>query len=722
MDRGAVRVTTSEFLGRLNRVRKGGTDGHYTAECPGHQDSKNSLGIREGDDGRTVLFCFAGCSAEKIVAALGLTMADLFRSRANGAGGGRHVITLQEFAAAKQLPAAFLSDCGVVEQRGALQITYRHRDGTPAARQRRRTAIAAKDGSWWTGPKDTSPIAYGAWRLDDALEKGELLLVEGESDSLTAWYHNIPALGIPGAALTKTLEAEHVAGIPRLFVLREPDDGGSTFIARMSLRLAELGWTGEARVLSLPVKDLNELHISAGAAFAEQFARARDAAVPLMVNQLGSAATHAQPAAPQAAPAPVAPNAPLRLPGGFIGRYVEAALQRTDAPAEAHALTAVGVLSALAGPRVRLPLAYRSDGVRLGIWTMNVVDSTSGRKSTVLEFGIDVLRQVLGELAILPWKGSPEALIQALAVRDGSSAVFARDEYSGLLAQMKRGGYVAGLAQDFIRAYDGLPIVMARTAKMNRKSGERVDDTDRVREPYLVKLCAATRTAFIETATIEDVLDGLLARFVFTSGSAEERRAQPMTRAIEDAWRAVVDLAREFHDRAGELLSVTLPDAVLDQAWELERRYRAAALEHPRPDAARPAMKRLAETVLKVAALLAIDRARDGSAIITPEDFEAAVALGECWQATTLALIADIGRSRFQARADKVLATIRAHPKGIMLSALYRAHRDLQGREFDDVLDALERQRLVHSVEVKVPGKAGRPPVMYFPGPPADEA
>jgi hypothetical protein len=68
-----------------------------------------------------------------------------------------------------------------------------------------------------------------------------------------------------------------------------------------------------------------------------------------------------------------------------------------------------------------------------------------------------------------------------------------------------------------------------------------------------------------------------------------------------------------------------------------------------------------------------------------------------------------------------VLATIRAKPEGIMLSALYRAHRDLQGREFDDVLDALERQRLIHGVEAKT-GARGRPPVMYFPGPPSEES
>ena len=419
------------------------------------------------------------------------------------------------------------------------------------------------------------------------------------------------------------------------------------------------------------------------------------------------------------APAARAPGRAVRLPAGFIRRYVEVATQRTDAPVEAHTLAAVVVLSALAGPQVRLPLAYKTDGVRLGFWAMNVVDSTSGRKTTVNEFAVDVIRQVLGEDAILPWKGSPEAFIQALAQRDGKTAVFARDEYTGLLAGIKKGGYVAGLAQDFIRAYDGLPITMGRTAKMNRKTGQRVDDTDRVREPYLVKLCAATRTSFVETATIEDVLDGLLARFVFTSGTAEERRAQPMTPAIEEAWRSVVDLARGFHERAGELLRITVPEVVLDLNWELEKRYKAAALAHPRPDAARPAMKRLGETVLKVAALLAIDRTTAGVTSLEPRDLEAAEAMAECWQATTLDIITDLGRTRFQARADKVLGTIRAHPKGIMLSALYRAHRDLGQREFDEVLGALDTQRLIHSVQVQT-GKAGRPPVVYFPGPPTE--
>src|SRR5262249_23673363 len=178
----------------------------------------------------------------------------------------------------------------------------------------------------------------------------------------------------------------------------------------------------------------------------------------------------------------------------FITKYVQMAQMRTDAPAEAHELTAAGVLSALAGPRPRIPLAHTSNGVRLNLWTMNIAESTDARKTTTLNLGLDVLTSVLGAEAILPWEGSPQAFIQQLADRDGGTSVFARDEYSGLLLQIGRGGHMAGLAQTFIRAFDGLPIENTRTRKrvMKRKdehddanSGalDKVDDTDRAKGP-----------------------------------------------------------------------------------------------------------------------------------------------------------------------------------------------------------------------------------------------
>src|SRR3954470_14083797 len=55
-----------------------GPDYDFTALCPGHADRNPSLHVSEAADGRVLLHCFAGCTTETIVAALGLTLADLF--------------------------------------------------------------------------------------------------------------------------------------------------------------------------------------------------------------------------------------------------------------------------------------------------------------------------------------------------------------------------------------------------------------------------------------------------------------------------------------------------------------------------------------------------------------------------------------------------------------------------------------------------------------------
>ena len=47
--------------------------------CPAHNgNSEDSLSIKEGDDGRAILFCHAGCELRDIVETLGLGVVDLF--------------------------------------------------------------------------------------------------------------------------------------------------------------------------------------------------------------------------------------------------------------------------------------------------------------------------------------------------------------------------------------------------------------------------------------------------------------------------------------------------------------------------------------------------------------------------------------------------------------------------------------------------------------------
>ena len=55
--------------------------GQWSACCPGHDDKRPSLSVRETPEGAVLVHCFSGCSADAVVAALGLSLADLFPPR-----------------------------------------------------------------------------------------------------------------------------------------------------------------------------------------------------------------------------------------------------------------------------------------------------------------------------------------------------------------------------------------------------------------------------------------------------------------------------------------------------------------------------------------------------------------------------------------------------------------------------------------------------------------
>lgn len=52
----------------------------WMARCPGHEDHSPSLCVSEGRNGCALLHCFAGCSIDRILKALGLSMRDLYRN------------------------------------------------------------------------------------------------------------------------------------------------------------------------------------------------------------------------------------------------------------------------------------------------------------------------------------------------------------------------------------------------------------------------------------------------------------------------------------------------------------------------------------------------------------------------------------------------------------------------------------------------------------------
>lgn len=400
-------------------------------------------------------------------------------------------------------------------------------------------------------------------------------------------------------------------------------------------------------------------------------------------------------------------------PTSFISTYIDHAAQRTDAPLEAHEALAFGILSALAGPTVRLPIATQIRGWGLALWVLYLVNSTSGRKSTVLDLALDVVKEILGETALIHWEGSPQGLLQRLQTRDGQTAVFTRDEYAGLLAGMNRGGHLAGLPQLLIKGFDGSVLENVRTRKRGA-DGEKHSDTDRVEDPYLVQLAAAPWDAFSVRATLDNVLDGFLPRFIIVTGSAAGRELPMLTDAMRLTRTALLAQAQAYHARAKAVQQVVIAKGVLARQWALEQEYLRRASVSPRPEAAGPALKRLADTALKLAALLAIEGDTGTVLSIRDEHFLVAAQITDRWTVNALRLIQALGRTTFQRDCEAVLASVQGRPAGLPVSTLYRLHRHLRERDFKEILSALEIQEQI-VIEKSETGR-GRPPMMVRPG------
>ena len=69
------------LLARLDGVRRTGP-GRWLAKCPTHADRSPSLAVRECDDARVLVHCFASCDVESILDAVRLTFAALYPERA----------------------------------------------------------------------------------------------------------------------------------------------------------------------------------------------------------------------------------------------------------------------------------------------------------------------------------------------------------------------------------------------------------------------------------------------------------------------------------------------------------------------------------------------------------------------------------------------------------------------------------------------------------------
>jgi putative DNA primase/helicase len=219
----------------------------WSARCPSNYhtrgDRSPSLSIGQGDDGRVLVHCHAGCETTAILAAVGLTLADLFvASNGNGSTNGKaHIVATYDYLTATG------------------DLAYHvHRYHPKDFRQQ------APDGSWRT--RDIPRVLYHLPEVLAAVGGGQAVAVtEGEKDA-DLINHLGTAFGVAtcnpgGAGKWKPEYTEMLTGATRVAVIADNDEPGRAHAATVASSL--VGKVGDLRVFLPTVgKDVGE-HLQA---------------------------------------------------------------------------------------------------------------------------------------------------------------------------------------------------------------------------------------------------------------------------------------------------------------------------------------------------------------------------------------------------------------------------------------------------------------------------
>ncbi|MBI4612724.1 MAG: hypothetical protein HY720_03860 [Planctomycetes bacterium] len=207
-------------LSRLPGFSKAGNE--WVATCPVHKDSKPSLAIARGKDGRALLHCFAGCPVEAIVAALGLQKPDLFADRPapqNGAGRIRR--------------------WPIVDATGETVAIHVRRDSPEG----KKFHWERPDGQKGLGGIRTRDLPlYGLPKVIAAAVETPIVLAEGEKAADSLIEAGLLAVGsVTGAGGTPSDESlRPLMGRP-IVLWPDSDDPGREHMARIARRLRGLG-------------------------------------------------------------------------------------------------------------------------------------------------------------------------------------------------------------------------------------------------------------------------------------------------------------------------------------------------------------------------------------------------------------------------------------------------------------------------------------------------
>jgi hypothetical protein len=382
----------------------------------------------------------------------------------------------------------------------------------------------------------------------------------------------------------------------------------------------------------------------------------------------------------------------------FVEEYIDWASSLGDAATQYHQGGAFIILSSLLAGNVSLPTAFGR--IIPNLWFMILADTTLTRKSTAMDIATDLLIEVDSDI-VMATDGSIEGLMQGLSTRPGRPSMFLRDEFSGLLEQITKKDYYAGMAEVLTKLYDG-----KLQKRMLRK------ETIEVRDPVLIVFAGGIRTRVQQLLKFDHISSGFIPRFLFLTAESDASRVRPMgppTDLDTSGREALVDTMTElynfYHAPTMTVLGngVQIPgqkrcDAVLSQeAWDrynnFERQMLDAGLKTERPELMTPLFDRLAKSALKAAVLLSAARKLKEDVEIELDDMLLAIKYAIGWREYAIDVVNGVGKSVAENQLETVMENIKRSP-GISRSRLMRNYH-LSAREADAVFSTLEQRGLV---------------------------
>lgn len=390
----------------------------------------------------------------------------------------------------------------------------------------------------------------------------------------------------------------------------------------------------------------------------------------------------------------------LRADETFIERYVDWAKELGDAAVQYHQAGAFVALSSLLAGRVKLPTSFGT--IIPNLWFMILADTTLTRKTTAMDIAMDMITEIDDEI-VLATDGSIEGLLTALSTRPGRPGVFLRDEFSGLLEQMTRKDYMAGMPELLTKLYDG---------KMQKRILRK--ETIEVKDPVLIVFAGGIKNKVTSILTTEQVSSGFMPRFVFITAESDISKLKPIgpptQRTVNNGESIRVEL-QDIYDHYHHDTTLTIEKLkqkynggpqyfsakLTDDAWvrynQLEYTMLELGLASGRPEIMTPTYDRLSKSILKAAVLLAASVQRDDEVTVTLEHILRAIYYGESWKTYVEDIMENIGKTQTERLLDAILRTVQNRP-GIGRSQVMQNHH-LSAWDCDRAFATLEQRGLI---------------------------